>query len=174
MPDDPDTVKQNIIDYCKADNIKCTDIGASNPNFSWIFTIGESSIIAYKIKGQDDRIYIESQIKLSPDHLKLFNETWNPQQKNNLLLKLQTLAVTLDVNLNFIKDTKDKNKITVIKTNKIHFHSSMSKAHFLSLFLRMSMIHSNIKNQLSLALNVGLVQTKQQTKSDEFDNPAIM
>jgi len=174
MSEQPDIVKTNIIDYCKEDNIKCTDISAENPNFLWILNIGGTSIVVYKLKKLPDRIYVESQIKFSPEHTTLFNETWNPQQKNDLLLKLQTLAVQLNVNLTFLKDRKDKNIVTTIKTDKIHFHSTVSKAHFLELFNRMSMIHSNIKNQVSLALNVGLVQTEQQTKSDEFDNPAVM
>jgi len=36
MSNQPDTVKENIMDWFKEDSISFTDISEKNPNFTWI------------------------------------------------------------------------------------------------------------------------------------------
>ncbi len=85
-----------------------------------------------------------------------------------MILKLRTLSVQLDFNIAFT--TKEKDKITEIKSNKIHFHSSIKKADFLQLFLRMSNIHDHILTQVSALLQTEVKQL-QAVQDAGSENP---
>ena len=176
MSNSPDPVKQNIIDWCNTDNIQCNDLSNDNPIFSWIVGMGKNLILIYKVPQFPDRIYIESRIKISENHQKLINETWNKAKKNNMLLTLKAVAVQLDFNISFTfeendKKPKVKDKITEIKSNKVHFHSSIKKADFLSVFNRISNIHNHLLNQLSILLETEVKQLEEKQKLSESDNP---
>lgn len=70
MFDSQDKSRQNIIDWCKEDNIPCIDVTAQNPQFAWTLTLGNTGhrITIYKNKQHNDRIYIQSQIAWSETH----------------------------------------------------------------------------------------------------------
>ena len=168
MSAEQDVVKENIIQWCKDDKITYNDMSKNNPNFSWVIGIGKTSIIIYKAPQVSDRIFVESRIKLAPEHEKLVNEDWAPGKKTNMILKLRTLSVQLDFNIAFT--TKEKDKITETKSNKIHFHSSIKKADFLQLFLRVSNIHDHILTQVSALLQTEVKQL-QAVQDAGSENP---
>jgi len=130
----PDITKENIMNWCNDDNIQCVDESTSNPQFTWSLAIGNPAIIVYKQPHLPDRIFIQSQITISPEHQTLIRETWNVPKRNGFAVKLQSLGVQLDINMNFGFDRDGI--MTSISSFKVHFHSTISKADFLKLFLR--------------------------------------
>jgi len=163
-----DITKENIINWCKEDNIPCNDESSLNPQFTWSLTIGDPAIIVYKQPHLPDRIYIQSQIKIAPEHQTLIKDTWNVPKRNTFVVKLQSMAANLDVNMNF-KFDKD-GIMTSISSFKVHFHSTISKADFLQLFLRVQGIHRVLLNQLIIELGLELQQEQQKGQAGS-DNP---
>ena len=155
MSNQNDPVKQNIIDWCKADNIPCEDNSATSPKSLWALKIGNYAVTIHKPSNSLDRIYIQSGISLNPDHRTMVNQTWQPEQKNDMMMKLKMLATQYDVNLNFGMDNND---LISFSTYKIHFHTSISKADFLSLFIKIQTVHEIFLNQLNLALGIATQQ----------------
>ena len=166
-----DIVKQNIIQWCKDDNIPCEDVSSKNHQFAWGLAIGKPETIIYKQPHLPDRIYIQSQITITPEHQELINTTWTLQKKNDMLLNLRMLAVQYDINMNFQEDSNGK--LIAISSFKIHFHSSIKKANILKMFIRVQSIHIVILNQLSKALGIEMKQLQAQQQSSDSSNPAI-
>jgi len=131
MSNQPDPVMTNIINWCQEDNIPCEDTSTNLPNVLWSLKLGTQAVSAYKLQHIPDRIYIQSGITLNPNHQTLVNQTWEQAQRNDMMMKLKMLSAQYDVNLNFRMN--DEN-LTGFATFKIHFHTSISKADFLSLF----------------------------------------
>jgi len=167
MTNQPDPAMTNIINWCKEDNIPCEDHSAKLPNVLWSLKIGSQSVSVYKLPQTPDRIYVQSGIKLSSVHQTLVNQTWKQSQRNEMMLKLKMLATQYDVNMNFVMDG---NNIISFATFKIHFHTSISKADFLSSFLRISSIHEIILNQLNLSLGLA-TQQLQASQDANSENP---
>lgn len=164
MSNQPDPVKQNIIDYCQEDNIPCTN-PPNVPNSSWLLTLGRvgNQITVYKLTMYDDRIYFQSQIGFSEVHRTLVNQTWNSQQRNNMMFNLKKLAVQYDVLLDF---QMNGDEIAGIKTFKIHFHSTISKSELLEKHMRLESIHIIFLNQLNIELGVAIQQNRTNEHSD--------
>lgn len=161
-------VRDNILKWCKEDKIPCVAI-PDNPTITFGFKIGNSSIYLYKSPQFADRIFIESVINIAPEHEKLINETWDMGKKNAMIIDIKGMAVQLDFNIMF--GTKDKDKITMVKSNKIHFHTSINKADFLEKFLRVGNIHDVVLNRLSIALQTEVqnIQAQQASQSNASD-----
>ena len=164
MSNQPDPVKQNIIDYCQEDNIPCAD-PPNVPNSSWLVLLGQvgNQITVYKSTRYDDRIYFQSQIGFSEVHRTLVNQTWNAQQRNNMMFNLKKLAVQYDVNLNF---QMNGDEIVGIKTFKIHFHSAISKSELLEKHMRLESVHIIFLNQLNIELGIAIQQNRANENSD--------
>jgi len=164
MTNQPDPAMTNIINWCKEDNIPCEDSSAKLPNVLWSLKIGTLSVSAYKLQQTPDRIYVQSGIVLNPNHQTLVNQTWKQPKRNDMMMKLKMLSAQYDVNLNFRMN--DEN-LTGFATFKIHFHTTISKTDFLTLFLRVSSIHEIFLNQLnlSLGLETQLLQASQDASS---------
>ncbi len=161
MANQPDPVMTNIIDWCREDNIPCEDNSARLPNVSWSLRIGTLAVSAYKLQQIPDRIYIQSGITLNPNHQTLVNQTWEQPQRNDMMMKLKMLSAQYGVNMSF---GMNGNNLISFATFKIHFHTTISKADFLTLFLRVSSIHEIFLNQLSLSL--GLATRQLQANQD--------
>ena len=155
-------VSDNILKWCKEDKVPCVAV-PDNPTITFGFKIGNSSIYIYKSPQYPDRIFIESQINIASEHEKLINETWDNGKKNGMILQLKGMAIQLDFNIMF--GTKDKDKITNVKSNKIHFHTSINKADFLEKFLRVGNIHDHVLNQLSVLLQTEVQNIQAQKAS---------
>ena len=80
-----------------------------------------------------------------------------------MILQLKGLAIQLDFNIMF--DAKDKDKITNVKSNKIHFHTSINKADLLEKFQRVGNIHDHVLNQLSVLLQTEVQNIQVQKAS---------
>jgi len=166
MSNQPDPVIQNVIDWCKEDNIDCVDDSSKNTTLSWLLTINKNVII-YKQPEQPDRIYIQSQINISKNHQEMITK-WNQTKKNDLILKLQTLVAQFDANIQIIQE---ETTITKIVLSKVRFHSTISKAEFLELYVRTDTIHGTILNHLRHSLGLELQQSQAQQKHSDSDNP---
>jgi len=164
MSNQPDPMKQNIIDWCAKDNIPCV-VPPNVPKTSWLLTLGQvgNQITVYKSTMYDDRIYFQSQIGFSEVHRKLVNQTWNAQQRNTMMFNLKKLSVQYDVNLNF---QMNGDEIVGIKTFKIHFHSTISKSELLEKHMRLESVHIILLNQLNIELGIAIQQNRANEKSD--------
>ena len=154
---DNDPAKNNIMGWCKADHLKCVDESLNNPTFSWAILVGDEVMI-YKQPHLSDRIYIQSQITISPEHQTLI-ET-KPDMKNNLMLNLTTNATNLNIGINF---QIVEGKLKGVNLSKVHFADTISKADLLRNFLRVQQVHQTILNQLRSTLGLEFQQSKVQT-----------
>jgi len=163
----PDEVKNKIVQWCKEDNIPC-NVAPDAPNFVWVLTLGRVGqvITIYKTTAHDDRIYIQSQIAWSEVHRTLVNQTWNAQKRNNMMLNLRKLAVQYDCNMTF---QVNGDEVIGINTNKIHFHSTISKSELLEKYIRIGSIHLVILDQLNIELG-GVVQQSQADENSSNTN----
>ncbi|MCH7967095.1 MAG: DUF2299 family protein [Thaumarchaeota archaeon] len=164
MSENVDPVKQNIIDWCNEDGIQVLDQSDANPQFAWSVLLTKK-VMVYKQPNLLDRIYVQSQIDVSPKHQTLIRN--NQQIRNNLLLQLPAMASQNDINLTF---RINNDVIEGISLFKINFHSTISKADFLRLFLRVEQIHSSVLNQLRTTLGLDL-QQEQQRQQVGSENP---
>lgn len=164
-----DVIKQNIINWCREDNIDCVDTSTDNPQFTWSLRLGGASITVYKQPRFPDRIYIQSQIRLASEHQTLVNQAWQIQQKNNMMLNMKKLSVQYNVNMDF--QTNEDNLLG-FNTYKTHYHSSISKADFLEKFISLQEIHFVILNSLNMELGIAnqMIQTNPNSGTE---NPAI-
>ena len=169
MSENQDPVRQNIIDWCQTDNIPCVETSQNNPNFTWSFSLGPTAITIYKQPQLTDRIYIQSQIGLSPEHQTLVNQTWQIPQKNTMMINLKKLAAQYNINMDFRMNGND---LLGFNTFTIHFHSSISKADFLEKFIKLQGIHDIILNSLNVELGIATQMTQTNTNSGA-ENPAI-
>jgi len=166
MSDQPDPVKQNILDWCKEDHMKCEDVSDKNPQFAFCIQIG-TQIVIYKKPKLLDRIFVQSQITVNPKHTKLIKS--KPDLEKKLMIGLPTLATQFDVSISF--DATKDNELTGIRIYKTHFHSSISKADFLALITRHQPVYNVILNQLRQELGFESQQAEAQQKFSDSDNP---
>jgi len=154
-----DIVKQNIMNYCTADNIRFEDQSSKNTNLDWCLMIN-GKVAVYKQQQYPERIYFQSGINIASEHQALI--TTNNQIRNNILLRIPSLLAQLDVSC---KITQANNSITQISLSKLHFHSSIKKADFLELYLRLYQVQEVLLNQLSVQLQVSLQQLTQNQQT---------
>ena len=141
--------------WCKADKIDCADESSRNTHFSWALLINKQVMI-YKQPHLPDRIYIQSQIRLSTQHEAMLDS--KPELKSNLMYNLTITATSLDMGLNF--QITDK-KLKGINLSKIHFGSTISKADLLRLYMRVQQVHLTVLNQLNNTLGMEFQQSHQ-------------
>ena len=164
MSTEQDSIKQNIIDWCREDKIQCVDKSSKDSQFTWLLTIGK--IILYKQPHLQDRLYFQFQIKLAEIHRKLVNQTWNIHQRNSMMYHLKKLGVQYDINLDF-KFNGDE--IEGISLHKIHFNSTISKSEFLEKFLRVQAIRNVILDQLNIEFGIALNRDHTNQDSSNVD-----
>ena len=167
MSEQPDPVMTNIINWCQEDHIPCENQSSQRPNVLWVLKIGNLAITVYKLPQLPDRIYVQSGISLNDNHRTLVNQTWEVAQKNDMMLKLKMLATQYDANMNFVVNDNNLNSFS---TYKIHYHSTISKADFLSLFMRIQNIHEIVWNQLNSSLGLA-TQQLQAIQDAGSENP---
>jgi len=155
MSNQPDPVRQNIRNWCNADNIPCVD-GNQSPNMDWCLMLNNRRIAVFKLTRFADRIYFQTGINVAPAHQQMIRE--NNQIRNNILLQIPTLIIQLGHDPRI---TQANNTITVINLSKIHFHTTISKAEFLSIVSRLINVHQLVLNQLSVTLQTTLAQLQQ-------------
>jgi len=164
MPDEPDTVKQNIMDWFKEDSISITDISEKNPKFTWILQVSKSpAVLVFKIPQFPNRIYFRTTTTLRPDHVKLFSE--DETKKQNFIFKIHTLAIQLDVNPTF--PNNDKKQLSEIWINKIHYNTTIKKADLIEKFTRIQHCQNAILNHINRELKASMqIQTPEPNASD--------
>ncbi len=150
-----DPAKNNITGWCKADKIDCTDESSRNTHFSWALLMNKQVMI-YKQPHLSDRIYIQSQIRLSTQHEVMLDS--KSELKSSLMYNLTITATNLDMGLNFqITDGKLKG----ITLSKIHFGTTISKSDLLRLYMRVQQVHLTLLNQLNNTLGMEFQQSNQ-------------
>ncbi len=162
MSTQSDSLAQNIIDWYQKDDIPCINESANNPKLTWILKVGKS-IVIYKRPKFDDRIFIQSQIKLSAQHRTLVNQTWDANQRNNMMFNLKKLVAQYDVNMDF---QMNSDELLGFNTSKTHFYSTISKADLFEKFFRVQNIHEVILNQLNIELGIALQSSHKNQSSD--------
>jgi len=167
MSDQTDPVKQNIIDWCKEDNLKCVDESSDNPKHVFALSVFDSVSI-YKQSHLPDRIYIQSQYPITEENKELMNK--KPEIAKNIKTNLPKLASQYDVHVNF---GEEKNILTRISIYKIHFHSTISKADFLRLFLRVHQVSNSIITQVSGELGLILKQESKKKPAPDASDVGI-
>jgi len=166
MSTQPDSIRQNIIDWCQDDNIQCVDTSAENTQFAWSLRLGNTAITIYKQPHLPDRIFIQSQIVLSEIHRTLVNQTWDTNQRNNMMFNLKKLVVGYNINMDF---QLRGDELLGFNTHKIHFNSTISKAGLLEKFIRVQSIHEVILNQLNIELGLALQSDRTNRNSNDVD-----
>jgi len=169
MSNQPDPMRHNIIDWCAEDDIPCTDLTNTGNNsniLSWIFTVGNPPAVSFfKPLNLPNRIFIQTAINLSPDHVTLLARDDQAQRRQAIMLKIQTLAIQLDTNPNF--RFNNQQQFTSMTTNTIHFYSTMKKAIFLEKYIRQQNVTSLVLNHLNADLGIGIqTQTSTDTAND--------
>ena len=163
MSNQPDPVKQNIIDWCNADNIPFEDKSSEYPSMDWTLMIMKR-VAVYKQKRFSDRIYFHAGFNFAPEHKTLIDG--NNQLRNEIILQIPLLLCQMDVTS---KIEGTGNNITGISLSKVHFHSSIKKADFLSLYTKVFQVFQALLNQLSIKLKVTLQQLQQNQLSPSPD-----
>ena len=158
--------KDNIIQWCQDDNIPCNDLSARNPRFSWCLEVGNPAIVIYKQSHLPDRIYFQFTISLAQQHVELLAN--NQNKRSETVLKMQSLITQYDAHLNI--NNNNQTQINGFSINKIHFHTTIKKADFLTLLLRTQLIFNNFLNHLNLELGVS-TQLQQAESSTSSENP---
>ena len=155
MSNQPDPTRQNIIDWCNADNIPCVD-ATQNPNMDWCLMLNKRKIAVFRITRFPDRIYFQSGIDIAPQHQTLIAE--NNQIRNDILLQIPSLIIQLDHDPRI---TQANNTISSVNISTTHFHTTISKADFLSIVSRLMNVQQLVLNQLSVPLQTTLAQLQQ-------------
>src|SRR3990172_12182912 len=91
--------KNKIIEWCKTDGISFKEImQKEDSGFLWELSIGDSTPIAlYSQKKFPDRINFQKDINLGKELEQMVNVDWEKGKKTNLIISLQTNAVTWDI-----------------------------------------------------------------------------
>jgi|APSaa5957512535_1039671.scaffolds.fasta_scaffold33622_4 hypothetical protein len=155
MSSQHDPIKQNIMDWCQQDGIRCVEAPA-NPQMVWGLII-HSQVTIYKITQHPDRIYFQSSINLAQVHRTLVNQTWDNNQRNMMMFNMKKLVGQLNVLLNFIHNNEE---LVTFHTYKIHCHETISKADFLEKYLRIQAVHEIMLNQLNIELGIALASSQ--------------
>jgi len=153
MSDQPDPVKQNIVDWFQEDSITCKDISDKNPSFTWILEVGtQATVLIFKLPNYPNRIYFRTMTNLISEHVKLLAE--DAKKKGSIQFKIHTLAVQLEVNPTFKND--DKEQFNAIWISKIHYNSSIKKADLLEKFVRIQQCQNVVLNNLNKELGISI------------------
>ena len=163
MSNQTDPVKQNIMDWCNADGITFEDESSKYPNMDWSLMI-RKRVAVDKQKRFSDRIYFHAGFNFAPEHKTLIQS--NNQLRNEIILQIPLLLSQMDVTS---KIEGTGNDITGISLSKVHFHSSIKKADFLSLYTRVHQVFQALLNQLGIKLKVTLQQLQQNQSSPPPD-----
>ena len=155
MPDQPDTVKQNIIDWCNVDGIKFEDQSSKYPAHDWTLMIN-GKVAVYKQPRLPDRIYFHAGFSFTSEQQKLIQD--NKTIKNAILLQVPSLLAQMNVNTKF---EMNGDIMTGISLSKPHFHTTIKKADFLILYLRTQQVLQVLLNQLSVQLKISLQKLQQ-------------
>jgi len=165
MSNQPDPVKQNIMNYLNEDSITFEDISERNTSFTWILRVGNvSPVLIFKLPNFPNRIYFRTITTLAPEHVTLLAE--DATKKQNIILKIHTLAVELGTNPHF-RDNAD-NQLNEVWINQIHYNSSIKKADLLEKFVRVQQCQNVVLNNLSKELGIS-IQSQQLPAPDASD-----
>jgi len=155
MSNQPDTTKQNIIDWCKEDGILIEDNSSKFPNYEWLLLVDKNKIV-FKTKRHPNRIFIQSSITITNNHQKIIAD--DQKMKFNMILQIPTMILQMGATCSI---EQNDTTITKVSVSKIHFHSSMKKADFLANLFKVQDIHQNLLNQLSVKLQTTAKQLQQ-------------
>jgi len=155
MSNQTDPVKQNIIDWCNADGIQVVDESSKIPDCEW-FLVALGNTMIFKLKKFSDRIYFQSKITISKNHQKIIAD--NQKMRVGLVLQIPTIVLQMDASCAI---EQNDTTITKVITSKVHYHSTIKKADFLTKLAKVQDVHTNLLNRLSVQLQTTAKQLQE-------------
>jgi len=122
----------------------------------WLLMLNNGRIVIFKLTRFPDRIIFQSGINIATEHQQMI--AGKPQMRNEILLQTPSLIVQLDHQPTI---TQVNNTISVITITKTHFHTTISKADFLTKSIKLRNVQQVVRNQLSVPLQTSLAQLQQ-------------
>ncbi len=155
----PDEIKDNIIKWCKEDNLSCKVL----PDSKNLWAIQISNLIVYCQKNLPDRVYFQQELRLAGKEKELVKNLDNTK-KAALIFTLNRNSVEFDYHHTLLNE-KDGQIFTGVSMYQFT-STNMSKDDFLRIFLRVQKIGNYTNNFLSNFLGVEMNLKKMQEKSD--------
>jgi len=166
MSDQPDPVKQNIIDWCNEDGISFVDKSDDFPACDWIIIIDNTKMI-YKQTRFPNRIYFQALIAISNEHQQAVQ---NPQTRTKIIVEIPTNVLQMGATCNIVENNGVINNLSI---TKVHFHSTIKKADFLENYIRLHNIHHTMLNQVSNILQTTAQQLQQNQPAPAPDASTV-
>ena len=164
-----DIIKENIKKYCDEDKISYQDLTSFNVSTNWGFQSGK--IIFYALSDFPERIYFQTQLMIRTFE-KEVNDVWGNAKRNNFIMSLREFALTHNISFDLVME---KDRIVGVKFFKIHYHSTIKKADFLTLFYRIASVQDIMNYKLSILLTsdkqkIAETQKKLEESEKQSDN----
>ncbi len=102
-----------------------------------------------------DRIFIQAEFRLTPQHLELVNTTWEEARRDGFLLELQHRAVLYNVIHRFLFT---ENKFSGVRINLNINEQELTKDRFLNDYIRIQEVLGALLNFANMNLGIGMQQ----------------
>ena len=155
----PNDFRDQIRDWLNEDGIPIQDRQLNEQQVGELQFLLESrqpptpSIMIYSTIRHPDRIIIQGGVNLSPEHLPVFNNTWQEDRRNGFLLDLQNRLTVFNVRHQLINQN---NQFTGVRINFSIMNAELTKSKLLDSFVRIQEIVNTIRNIMSINLGTGL------------------
>lgn len=151
--------KNKIIDWLKQDGIPCKEIDVtSNPEIDWNLSVGLDRLSVYSMPKTLDRVIIQADIRLAPEHQELVNNQWSKIQLNTLLFNITSSLVMYNVRHQILFNSKQE--FTGVRMH-LFLIDNLNKETYLTSQMRIGEVFVTILNQLSMSLGIETQKMKQ-------------
>jgi len=123
------------------------------------------AISIYSTIRHPDRIIIHGGVNLSPEHIRMFNNDWDQNRRNILLLDLQNRLTVLDVRHELVHQD---NQFSGISINLLIMNDELTKGKLLYSFFRIQEITNTMRNIMSMNLGTGIQQQRINDNTPDF------
>ena len=113
------------------------------------------SIAIYSSIRHPDRIFIQSEIGLTPPHVELVNTTWEEGRRNEFFLELQHRAILYNVRHRLLFT---ENQFSGFRINLHIVEHALTKDRFLNNYLRIEEVLNALLNFANMNLGIGMQQ----------------
>jgi len=160
--------KNKIISWLQEDKIPCQETDISKvPDLAWNLLIDKNQVSVYSRADIPDRIFIQKDIRLSPELQELTNKSWGKPKLNGLLISIDSTLTNLNVRHQILFN--DKKEFTGVRMHFILI-DSLNKDTLLNSHLRLSEVFNTMMQSLSNLMGVEMKKLKEAEKTSS-DNP---
>jgi len=163
----PDEIKAQIISWLKEANVQFDDIQLNETqvnDFEFMLTTkGPLKIHIYILKKLPDRVTIQSELGLAPEHREMVR-TMDATKRNALLLNLSNNITLYNVRFRFILDGVQLNGIRI---HLFKHDDQLTKDWIIETSIRLQEITNNLINIINLGLGRPPQQPKTTTDEDD-------